>query len=190
MVWRRRYRTFKWTVYYFQLQSTHADPINKTFATVPWPHAFAQLFIGWSTVQSVFPPLSSHLRHFSCHSWRFISWRQTIERERGHMQPRSLTKWFRNLCTDYVLRAVSSLSSSFCLLCTPSHICFYSFQSSNIVPNSLSLQGLSCKNWLFKGLILLYPVQLIYPTSILFIFTIYQLKVFVYSQLCGKTILL
>lgn len=59
------------STYYMLLNATHADPIIKTFATVPWPHAFAQLFfIDLSTERPVFPPLCSHLRHFSCHSWR------------------------------------------------------------------------------------------------------------------------
>lgn len=142
------YCTFKQTMYHFQyymlLNTTHADSIIKTFAAVPWPHAFAQLFvIDLSTERPVFPPLCSHLRHFSCHSWR-----QTVERARTRAASLS-DQMIQKLRRWAVYAQFSLFHLHFFLLYTASHICFYSFQSSNstFFQTVFSLQGFSCKTW-------------------------------------------
>lgn len=135
-----------------------------------------------STVHSVFPPLLSHLRHFSCHSWK----QNIASRHICNLAP--LTKWSRNFCTDCTWAAFS-FSSPFFLLCTTSRnsICFVFFpQSSNstvvravfpcrVLAGRIGLTSQTVS--LFKVLLLLCPVLLIYPTS--FSFLRYQLKLLI-----------
>lgn len=154
----------------------------------PWPHKYKRMrqchehthSLGCSsstqsTVHSVLPPPSFHLRHFSCHSWR-QGYRESAYTCNHALWPNDSETCALTVHERFFISCVALHQTAASVFFFVFFLFFPPSRQINSIFNRLSAQWFSWKKTgsiksisLFKGFTLLHPVLLIYPTSFSFL---------------------